>query len=217
MRFAQHRRLVIAIAGSGVVLLVLVIIGVYGLLRPPGTASQQDRPASEASVASAPPTPAHQPKPVRETSRPELFVRRVAEVLFRWDTRTDTGPSEWAQALVDVANPAEAAGVASDVRGYLPGTEMWERLRAYGTRQWLEVDSVTVPETWSTALEQAASGQIPRGAAAFTVVGTRHRAGTWDTEGLRTEQLASFTVFVVCTDGQPCTLLRLSQLDHPLK
>jgi hypothetical protein len=107
--------------------------------------------------------------------------------------------------------------LASDVRGYLPGTAMWERLRAYGTRQWLELDSVTVPETWSTALGQAVSGQIPIGAAAFTVVGTRHRAGTWDTEGMRTEQLVSFTVFVVCAGTEPCTLLRISQLDHPLK
>jgi hypothetical protein len=94
---------------------------------------------------------------------------------------------------------------------------MWEQLGAYGTRQWLELESVTVPDAWSTALKQATPAQIPRGGAAFTVLGTRHRVGTWDTEVARTERKVAFTVFVLCRGSDPCTLLRLSQLDRPLE
>ena len=73
-----------------------------------------------------------------------------------------------------------------------------------------------MPAAWATALEQAGAGQIPQGAAALTVVGTRHRAGTWNTDEMRTERQVSFTVFVVCPGQESCSLLRLSKLDHPL-
>lgn len=216
MHFAHRRRLVVAIVGSGIALIVLLVIGVYGLLRGPANGSQPKQPATEASISSVPPARAAQPQQVLVTSNPELFARSVARALFDWDTRYEAGLSEWAQVVVDVADANEAAAVASDVRGYLPGAEMWEQLSAYGTRQWLELKSVAVPDAWSTALEQAA-GQIPRGAAAFTVVGTRHRAGTWDTEAVHTERKVTFTVFVVCPGREPCTLLRLSQPDRPLE
>ena len=125
---------------------------------------------------------------------------------FDWDTRQDAGLADWVQVLVDAAAAEESA---ADVRDYLPGAETWKRLGFYGTRQWLDVESVTVPAASATALEQAAEGQIPRGAAALTVVGTRHRAGTWDTDEMRTERQVSFTVFVACPGEQSCTLLRL--------
>jgi hypothetical protein len=215
MQFLRRRRLVIAIAGAGIVLIVLAAVGLFGLLRGPAKSSQAERPAPAASALAIVPT--DQPQPVLETSSPELFARSVAHALFDWDTRQDTGLADWAQVLVDVADAEEAAAVAADVREYLPGTEMWQRLAAYGTRQWLNVESVTVPAAWATALEQAAAGQIPRGAAALTVVGTRHRAGTWDTDEMRTDRQVSFTVFVVCPGQESCTLLRLSKLDHPLE
>ena len=132
---------------------------------------------------------------------------------FDWDTRQDAGLADWVQVLVDAAAAEESA---ADVRDYLPGAETWKRLGFYGTRQWLDVESVVVPAAWATALEQAAEGQIPRGAAALTVVGTRHRAGTWNTDVIHMAGKVSFTVFVVCPGQEPCTLLRLSTLDHPL-
>ncbi|TFD12122.1 hypothetical protein E3T35_07920 [Cryobacterium sp. TMT1-2-2] len=215
MHLLRRRRLVIAIVGAGIALVVLSVIGLFGLLRGPAEASAPAQPVPTASALSVMPT--EQPQPVLETSSPELFARSVAHALFDWDTRQDAGLADWAQVVVDVADAEEAAAVAADVRDYLPGAEMWQRLAAYGTRQWLDVESVTVPAAWATALEQAAEGQIPQGAAALTVVGTRHRVGTWDTDVERTERQVSFTVFVVCPGKESCTLLRLSKLDHPLE
>ena len=217
MHFLHRRRLVIAIVGSGIALIALLAIGVYGLLRGPADASQPERPAPGTSVSATPPARANQPQPVLETPNPELLARSVAHALFNWDTRHNGDLSDWAQVLVDVADADEAAALASDVRGYLPGVESWTQLSAYGTRQWLELKSVAVPDAWSTALEQAAAGQIPDGAAAFTVVGTRHRSGTWDAEVVRTARTVAFTVFIVCPGQESCTLLRLSQLDQPLE
>ena len=215
MRFLRRRRLAIAIVGAGIALIVVAIIGLVGLLRGPAKASLHERPAPTASALAVVPT--DQPQPVLETSSPELFARSVAHALFGWDTRQDAGLADWAQVLVDVADAEEAAALAADVRDYLPGADMWQRLTSYGTRQWLDVKSVTVPTAWATALEQAAAGQIPQGAAALTVAGTRHRAGTWDTDVERTQRQVSFTVFVVCPGQESCTLLRLSKLDHPLE
>jgi hypothetical protein len=194
MHFARRRRLIIAVVGSGVGLMVLVVIGMYGLLRGPAKASQPGSPAHEPSVSSTSTSHAGLPQPVLVTADPELFARSVARALFNWDTRHEGGLSEWAQVLVDVANVDEAAAVASDVRGYLPVAEMWEQLGAYGTRQWLVLESVTVPDAWSTALKQATPAQIPRGGAAFTVLGTRHRVGTWNTDVIRTERKVAFTL-----------------------
>ena len=156
-------------------------------------------------------------QPLPDTSSPELFARNVAGVLFTWDTREAAGLADWEQVLVDVADADEAPAAAADVRGHFPGAEMWTRLRTYRTRQSLDIESITVPAAWATAVEQASAGQIPPGAAAFTVVGTSHREGTWNTEVIRTEREVSFTVFVVCPADETCTLLRLSKLDHPLE
>lgn len=217
MHVVHRRRLIVAIVASGLALVVLVIIGVFGMLRGPANAGQSERSARGIPVSSNPAAPAAQPQPVLGTSDAELFARDVARALFTWDTRYEGGLSEWAQEVVDVADAEEAVAVASDVRAYLPVDVMWEQLGRYGTRQWLELESVTVPDAWSTAVGQAASGQIPPGAAAFTVVGIRHRAGTLGTEVIRTERQVAFTVFLVCPSREPCALLRLSQLDQPLK
>lgn len=217
MHFAHRRRLIIAVVVSGIALISLVVISVFGLLRGPAKENQPEPRAAETPISRMASPHADQPQPVLVTTDPELFARSVARALFKWDTRQEGGPSEWAQVLVDVANPDAAAAVASDVRSYLPVAEMWAQLGAYGTRQWLDLESVVVPDAWSTALEQAAPGQIPAGSAAFTVLGTRRRAGTWGTEILRTQRNVAFTVFVGCPDPEPCTLLRLSQLDRPLQ
>ena len=216
MRFVHQRRFIIAVVCGGLTLILLMAIGAYGLLRGPEKERHPDRPALETSAPSSPER-ADEPRPVLVTSNPEFFARSVAHALFNWDTRHEGGPAEWAQVPLDVADADEAVALASDVRGYLPSPEMWERLRAYGTRQRLDVESVAAPESWSAALEQAAAGQIPRGAAAFTVVGTSHRVGTWNTEVIRTERSVAFTIFIACPEGQRCALLRLSLLGRPLE
>lgn len=217
MRFQHRRRLIIAIVVSGSALLVLATIGVFGLLRGPANESEHEQPARDSSESLATPARSLRPQPVLTTVDPERFARRVADALFTWDTRYPGGPSEWAQVLVDVANVDEAAAVASDVRSYLPAPEMWQQLSAYGTRQRLDVEAVTVPDSWTTALAQAAPGQLPRGASAFTIDGTRLREGTWGTDVVRTTRHVSFTVFLACAGQEPCTLLRISQLDRPLE
>ncbi|WP_105034133.1 hypothetical protein [Cryobacterium aureum] len=217
MEFIHRHRLVITIISSAAALAIVVIIGVYGMLRGPAKESQPEQPAPAASALSTPPAQAEQLQPLPVTTSPEEFARSVAGALFNWDTRQEAGLADWAQVLVDVADADEAPAVAADVRTYLPGSEMWTRLRTYGTRQWLDIESITVPGAWATALTQASPGQIPRGAAAFTVVGTSHREGTQNTEVIRTERKVSFTVFVVCPVDEACTFLRLSKLDHPLE
>ena len=221
MQLVLRHRLMVAIIGLGLALLVITAVGLYGLLRGPGETIAE--PAKKVAASSAPrtddqPTPdLPVPVPVLQTTKAEPFTRSVASALFDWDTRLDGGPSELAQPLVDVAATEEAPAVASDVRNYLPNTEMWDRLSTYGTRQWIEITSVTVPDTWSAALAQAAPGQIPPGAVAYTVVGTRHRSGSWGAEPVESDRSVTFTVFAACPAMANCTLLRLSQLDRPLK
>ncbi|WEO76075.1 hypothetical protein BJQ94_11900 [Cryobacterium sp. SO2] len=217
MPLVHQRRFIIAVICGGLTLILLMAIGVYGLIRGPEKTSHLDRPAVETSVPSVAPERAGEPRPVLVTTDPEVFARRVAHALFDWDTRHEGGPAQWAQVPLDVADAEEAPALASDVRGYLPSPEMWERISAYGTQQRLDVESIAVPKSWSTAREQATAGQLPPGAAALTITGTSHRVGTWNTEVIRTERPVAFTIFVACLEGQPCVLLRLSQLDRPLK
>lgn len=225
----HRRRLLIAVTAGALALLLLTGVGVYGLLRGPG---DPDHPASESATTSSPsdsPAPSSSSgvptlEPIPVTARPEAFARAVAEALFTWDTTSGLGPADYAQVLADAAASMEADALAADVRGYLPTTQAWGRLRPYATRQWLTIDHVTIPETWETAVGQAAPGQIPDGTIAYTVEGTRHRAGIQGTTPVETSRPVSFTVFLTCTPtttdrgvtGSRCELLRLSQLDAPL-
>ncbi|WP_404434235.1 hypothetical protein LG299_06560 [Microbacterium lacus] len=205
------------IAG-GVALLLLVGWGVYGLLR--GPSEPQHPPATTSTTDASPPRSAEVgvgPRAIYPARDPEVFARQIADALFTWDTRATADLSEWAQVIVDVADADEALAAASDVRSYLPTPGIWQQLRSYGTRQWLVIDSVSVPDAWSTAVTQAQPGQLPPGATAFTVEGTRHREGTWGAEPVATSRSVAFTVFIACERAEPCRLLRLSQLDNPLR
>ena len=217
MNFANRRRLVIAIICGAVVLVVLVIIGVFGLLRGPADTGQAETPAPTASTSPATPEPTAVPETSLVSSDPDEFARMVALALFNWDTQADADLTDWAQVLVDVADVDQGPAVASDVRAYLPAPEIWDRLRSYGTRQWLDIKSITVPKAWATALEQAEPGQIPPGGGAFTVDGTRNRTGIYDSEVMRTNHEVAFTIFVNCPGDEPCTLRRLSRVDEPLR
>ncbi|SJN15550.1 hypothetical protein FM104_00365 [Microbacterium esteraromaticum] len=219
----RRRRLLIATIAGGLVLLLLVGVGIYGLLR--GPAPQTDTtPTDPSPAATSPLTNARRdgPASVPRGGGPEAFARAVAEALFTWDTATGYAPSEYAQVLADVAAGEEAEALAGDVRSYLPAAQAWAQLRQYQTRQWLTIDAAVIPESWETAVSQAAPGQIPEGAVAYTISGTRHRDGTWDTEPVEASRPVAFTVFIVCTPPVPvrgaglCELLRLSQLDNPL-
>lgn len=223
----RRRRLLIAATAAGIALLLLVGVGIYGLLR--GPAPTTDPAPSEPPSTSAPTTPGPtsgaELEAIRQNLGPEPFARAVAEALFTWNTASGNSPSDYAQVLADVAHVSEADAFVGDVRAYLPSTEAWAQLRTYATTQWLTIDEVFVPEAWETATSQAAPGQIPDGAIAYTISGTRHREGTWGIEPVEASRPVTFTVFLVCTPEAPargagagwCEVLRLSQLDNPLR
>lgn len=206
--------LVIVIVVTGL-LAVLIGVGVYGLLKGPAAAYEPPNP----SVASRPAEvqPIAYPRPLPRSHAPATFAQAAAMAMFRWDTRSSTSLSGWGQVLVDAADPDEAAGLAADVRAYQPTTEQWKQLRTYGTRQWLTIETARVPTAWATAAAQAAPGQLPPGATAYTIVGVRHRAGTWADQATATRSRVTFTVFIACPDAQACRLLRFSRLDQPLE
>ena len=129
-------------------------------------------------------------------------------------------PLDYSSVVLAVGDPsgAEQAGLASDVAAYLPTREAWLELRQYATAQHLTIEDAYVPEAWGEAVEQAQPGQLPPGATAVTIEGTRHREGVWNGQPVTSQHEVTFTVFVVCAPTYPtCHLLRLSQLDNPLR
>ncbi|MCT1607676.1 hypothetical protein M3B43_10175 [Nesterenkonia massiliensis] len=227
---AFSRPKLLAALTAGVALLLLVVVGIYGLAAGP---RQPESPAPT-TAHTADPTPSppgegteepdsdvRQPvvPPVERSADPETFARNVATALFEWDTASGLMPLDYTSALLDVGDPtgAEQAGLASDVATYLPTREAWTQLRQHSTSQHLSIDEVYVPRPWEDALAQAQPGQITEGTVAYTITGTRHRDGTWNDEPVTSEHEVSFTVFIVCAPAyETCHLLRLSELDNPL-
>ena len=226
----RPRRLLIILVVTVAVLLTLVGIGLYGFVRGPDSPSgvpgqTNDISAPTTVPTSAPTIPATTsstaaPRTIRPTADAEIFARRVAEALFAWDTASGYGPADNAQVIVDVGDPTgnETAGLASDVRGYLPTAEAWVQLRQFQTRQWLDIDAAFVPDAWADAVEQAVPGQLLPGTIAYTITGIRHRSGMWGSDPVDTSHPVAFTVFVTCAPSfDSCRLLRLSGLDNPLR
>ncbi len=219
------RRLILVLAIAAAVLAALVGVGLYGLLLAPRSAptTASDAPRQTPGPAPAIPTPTNtipSPPGIRATADAESFARAVAEALFAWDTASDYAPTDYAQVIVDAGDPSgdETAGLASDVRSYLPTAEAWAQLRTMQVRQWLTIDEAYVPDSWADALDQAAPGQLLPGTIAYTISGTRHRDGISGTEPVSSARGAAFTVFVTCQPTfDTCHALRLSQLDNPLR
>ena len=219
------RRLIIILAVATAVLAALIGVGLYGLLLAPRSAptTASDVPHQTPGPAPAIPTPTDTIPSlpgIRSTADAEGFARAVAEALFAWDTASEYEPTDYAQVIVDVGDPSgdETAGLASDVRSYLPTAEAWAQLRTMQTRQWLTIDEAYVPDSWADALEQAAPGQLLPGTIAYTISGTRHRDGISGTEPVESARGAAFTVFVTCQPTfDTCHVLRLSQLNNPLR
>lgn len=221
----RRRRLIITLTATGLVVTVLAGIGIYGLITGPrdNTNAPGDRPP--ASTAPVDPTdPNGQPEDAAlpalpRTNNPEVYVRAVAEALFDWDTFTLLTPSDHRGVLFEDADPSgsETPGLIADLDGYFPSASTWRDLAEYRTRQHIEIDRVYVPDQWEEAVA-ASGGQITEGTVAYTVEGTRHRDGVWYDDPVESSHAVAFTVFVSC---QPvfdrCHLLRLSELDNPLR
>lgn len=215
-----RRRLYAAIA-AGIALLVLAGVGVYGLITGPRPATTPTPlPSTPVPAPSPSPPQAAQPPGVTGASDPEVFARNVAMTLFTWDTASGHMPLDYAAVILAVGDPSgtEQAGLASDLAGYLPSRESWIELRTYSTSQTLTIATSVVPAAWDEALAQAQPGQLPTGATAITIDGTRHRAGIWNGVPVSEDFPVAFTVFLACPPGvESCHLLRLSQLDNPLR
>lgn len=220
----QGRRRLLAAVGAIAALLLLAGVGAYDLLA--GPRSPDVTPTATAGTnGEAPTLPALSIRTpglptIPDTDDPELFARRVAEALFAWDTASGLTPLDYASIILDAADPTgeEQAGLASDLAGYLPPEEAWSELRRYATRQSLTIDQIVIPAVWEDAQAQAQPGQIPAGAVAFTIDGTRNRTGVWNDEPVSARRPVTFTVFVACPPrDDTCHLLRLSALDDPLR
>ncbi|AGJ77192.1 hypothetical protein [Cutibacterium avidum] len=221
----RARRRLIAVIATGTALVVLVVFGVYGLLTGPNQAPTENAAPTPAAPASPAPSPGVSPTPsrpvvppVRASRDPETFAGNATHALFTWDTTTGLMPLDYTAALLDVGDPTgtEQAGLAADIATYLPTREAWAKLRPYATTQTLTIDSIRVPDSWAQAVQQAHPGQLPEGATAYTIHGTRHRDGTWNGKRTSAERDVAFTVFIACPVGKDCYLLRLSGLDNPL-
>ena len=220
----RTRRRVITALAAAVIVLVLAGVGVYGLLAgPPNPDRDEDgsRPGPSV-IAPSDPVPTATPRlpVVRASDDPQAFARNVATALFEWDTASGFMPLDYTSVVLDVGDPTgeEQAGLASDIAAYLPSRDSWLELRQYATAQQLTIDNVFLPDAWATAVEQAQPGQLAEGTVAVTIEGTRHRSGLWNDEQVTSEYSVAFTVFVVCGPTyETCHLLRLSQLDNPLR
>ena len=95
--------------------------------------------------------------------------------------------------------------------------QVWDHLRGYSTRQWLDVNGAAIPARWTVAAARSA-GVVAPGTSAVTITGVRHRTGSWDGRVVADQFNVAFTAFVGCTPTYPtCSLLRLTQLDKPLR
>jgi hypothetical protein len=214
----NHRARRVTVIVVLVVLLGAAIgVGVYGLVFTP--TPQATTPATS-PLPKATPTPTTAPPTQTLLTDPEGFARWAASALFDWDTAT-MNPSDVTDKLMAVADPTgegEGAGLASDISNYLPDQTTWIKLRGYATKQWLDIETIVIPEAWGQAVAGAAPGQILPGTTAYTITGTRHREGVWEKQQTNYSSEVSFTVFVTCAPSFPeCHLMRLSQVDKALK
>lgn len=219
----HRRRLVVLLAVTLGVVAALVGVGLYGLVLAPSpdAVTPTNDPTTPASAPSdSTPAPSGSALPaIISTADAEAFARDAADALITWDT-TEFELTDYAQVIVDAGDPSgfETAALASDVRSYYPTPDAWAQLRTYGTRQWLTIDGVFIPESWNDALGQAAAGDLLPGTIAYTVSGTRHRAGVVGTDPQETSRPIAFTLFIACEPSfDECHLLRLSEVDNPLR
>ena len=218
----RKRRLIIALTATGLVIAILAGIGIYGLITgptppapsettPPGSSATSPPPSEEPGEAKLPRLP--------RANDPEVYVRSVAEALFTWDTFTLLTPSDHRAVLIEDADPSgtETPGLIADLDGYFPSVSTWRDLAEYRTRQSIEIDRIFIPTQWDEAVT-ASGGQIVEGTYAYTVEGTRVREGVWYDDPVDSAHAVAFTVFVSCKPVfDRCRLLRLSELDNPLR
>lgn len=230
MRYSPVRRWV-RTALVAIVVVTLLLVAVVRAATWRGSTSTPLEPGTPTPLG-APNTPQSAPAsgavaltgagelvPLPASSDPVAFARTVAEAVFAWDTTVAASLAEYKGRLLVVADPTgeESPGLVVDLAAYLPDAAVWEHLRQYETRQWLAVTDAYTPHAWTQAITTDPD-LVASGTYAVTVTGVRHRAGIWDGEPVADQDEVAFTVFVVCSPTYPtCHLLRLTQLDKPLR
>ncbi len=226
----SNRRRLVLVVGVGIVLVVLIGVGAYGLLTgPPATPAASFEPdpgtGTSARPATAPPTPATTAAPgdslpaLAHTNDPVLYAQAVAQMLLAWDTMSALTPDDHAGRVLDDADPAgrETPALAADVANYLPNLEVWQQLRHHATVQSVTIDDVYVPDTWNDIAASPGAQQLRPGTVAVTVEATRHRTGMWFGEPATADHPVTFTVFLACRPAfDRCHSLRLSRPGEPL-
>lgn len=218
---ADLRRRRLIVVGSATALLLIAFIAYTALVHrahsSKATLAVTRQGSAELTPAETKPLVTELPA-LSSSSDPEAFARQVAAATFAWDTATIVSRIDHVEQLVAVADPTgeSTPGLVADLANYLPTQDAWAILTKYETRQWLSIDSAITPSKWAVAVAQAGDELLP-GTTAFTIHGTRHRAGIWEGAPVSSEHGVAFTVFVVCGPSYPeCHLLRLSMLDKPL-
>jgi hypothetical protein len=224
------RRRSVLVGGVGIVLVVLIGVGSYGLLTGPPAALA---PSSELALdtgtsarpATDPPAPATTAAPgdslptLPHTNDPVLYAQAVAQTLLAWDTMSALTPDDHAGRVLGDADPAgrETPALAADVANYLPNLEVWQQLRRHATVQSVTIDAAYVPDTWDDIAASPGAQQLRPGTVAVTVEATRHRTGMWFGEPATADHPTAFTVFLACRPAfDRCHSLRLSRLGEPL-
>ena len=200
-----------------------LVVGVFGLVRGPEATESTPAPRPSGEVRAIPeaatPVVTLEDRALPHTTDPIAYARAVATSLFDWDTSLGFLPTDYTAAVLADADPSgeETPGLIADVATYLPTVDQWLDLGAMEVRQTIEIDDAYVPESWTAAVQQA-HGHLRPGTTAVTVTGTRHRSGVWNGESAESSYPVAFTVFVACEPSfDRCHVLRLSQLDNPLR
>ncbi|MTB84938.1 hypothetical protein GGQ24_11380 [Nocardioides sp. zg-578] len=206
-----------------VLVFATLVVGVYGLVRGPDATEPTPAPRPSGAVTAIPEAATQvvtlEDRALPHTSDPIAYARAVATSMFDWDTSLGFLPTDYAAAVLADANPSgeETPGLIADVATYLPNVDQWLDLGAMDVRQTIEIDDAYVPESWTAAVRQA-HGHLRPGTTAVTVTATRHRSGVWNGESAASSHPVAFTVFAACEPSfDRCHVLRLSQLDNPLR
>ncbi|MGH2908485.1 MAG: hypothetical protein ACRDK8_04225 [Solirubrobacteraceae bacterium] len=213
----------IAVILGCVLSLATLVVGVFGLVRGPEATEPTPAPRPSGEVWAIPeaaaPVVTFEDRALPHTTDPIASARAVATSLFDWDTSLGFLPTDYTAAVLADADPSgeETPGLIADVATYLPTVDQWLDLGAMEVRQTIEVIDAYVPASWTAAVQQA-HGHLRPGTTAVTVTGTRHRSGVWNGQPAESSYPAAFTIFVVCEPSfDRCHVLRLSQLDNPLR
>jgi hypothetical protein len=213
----------IALVLTAVLGVATLAVGVYGLVRGPSSATPASDPQPVVTVEVAPeataPVVSLDDRALPHTTDPVAYTRAVAMSLFDWDTAAGYLPTDYTAAILADSDPSgeETPGLLADVATYLPTVEQWLSLGAMNVVQSIDIEEAYLPDACASAVAQA-HGQLRPGTAAVTISGTRHRSGVWNGEPAETAYPVSFTVFVACPPAfDRCHVLRLSQLDNPLR